>query len=211
MLGALVPCAGAETPVAAGTAPVDATWILGRLARPAPASTGFLELRGSATLKAPLRVEGEYRRPDEATFVRHVRSPYLETTTIADGRATILRERRAPRSFALSRAPELQDLQASFGALLGGDHASLQRQYRLQAKGTRQRWTLEMVPREAGLAERVRSITLHGRDGELRCIETRPAGTAPVQRTLLAGAALAAATVEEEPALIALCHDGRAP
>lgn len=210
MLGALAPCAAAETAATRPAGAVEPAWILERLARPVPARTAFLELRGSAMLKAPLRVQGEYRRPDEQTFVREVRSPYAETTTIRAGRATIARAGRAPRSFALSRAPELEGLQASFGALLSGDHASLQRQYRLQASGTQQRWTLVMAPREAALAARVSAITLHGQGAELRCIETRPAGDAPVQRTLLAAAAVAAAGVETEQALATLCQDGRA-
>ena len=76
-------------------------------------------------LKAPLRVSGEYQRPDDATLVREVQSPYRETTTIRGDQATIAREGRAPRRFKLTRAPELAALQASFGALLGGDRAAL--------------------------------------------------------------------------------------
>ena len=209
MLIALAPCAAAtEVTGASQAGPVEPAWILQQLVRPVPARTPFVELRSSAMLKTPLRVQGEYRRPDQDTLVREVRSPYAETTTIRAGRATIARAGRAPRSFALSRAPELEGLQASFGALLGGDHPSLQQQYRLQASGTHQRWTLVMAPREAGLGARLRGITLHGQDDELLCIETRPAGDAPVQRTLLAGAALAAADVDTEQALAALCQDG---
>ena len=50
----------------------------------------------------------------------------------------------------------------------------------------------------------VAGITLHGRGAELRCIETRPV-QGDVQRTLLAGAARAAATVADAAVLAALC------
>jgi hypothetical protein len=188
---------------------VDSGWILQKLARPVPARTPFVELRGSALLKAPLRVEGEYRRPDATTLVREVRAPYAETTTIADGQATIAREGRSPRRFSLSRAPELATLQASFGALLAGDSATLERHYRLQPQGSRERWTLVMTPRDASVARQLSAITLYGQGAELRCIETAPAA-GELQRTLLAGAARDAATAQTADALQTLCRAGSA-
>lgn len=200
---------------------VDSAWVLQRLARPAPMHTSFVEIRESALLKAPLRVSGEYARPRADTLVRQVRAPYLETTTIVtgkdgDGRATIVRPGQPPRSFPLSRAPQLAGLQASFGALLSGDRVQLERHYRVTSRGTRQRWTMQLDPRDASLAASVSRIELHGRGAELRCIETtapqaRPAAgkrvvAAAVQRTLLAGAARAAGAATSASALVALCH-----
>jgi hypothetical protein len=194
-------------PSAAQPAAVDSAWILQRLARPAPVSTPFVELRGSALLKAPMRIEGQYTRPDDDTLVREVRAPYAETTTIRGGEATITRGTRS-RSFALARAPELAGLQASFGALLAGDAAALERDYRITPRGSREDWTLELVPRNAALAASVRDITLHGRGAELRCIETRPV-EGDLQRTLLAGAARAATAMATGAgtAYEALCRD----
>ena len=103
LLCALVPSwASAQ---ATGDEPFDSGWILGQLKQPAPAATPFLELRESELLEAPMRISGEYRRPDADTLVRQVSAPYVETTTLKDGRATIEREGRSPRSFPLSRAP----------------------------------------------------------------------------------------------------------
>lgn len=193
-------------PCAAQPAAVEPGWILERLARPAPVSTPFVELRGSAMLKAPLRIQGEYARPDADTLVRQVRAPYVETTTIRAGEATIAREGRRPRSFALSRAPELAGLQASFGALLAGDAAALERDYRVSAQGSRQDWVLVLAPRHAAMAESVRDITLRGRGAELRCIETRPV-EGVLQRTLLAGAARAAIAAGDGADDEALCRE----
>ena len=191
--------ASAATPDA-----VDGGWILAQLARPTPTRTDFVELRDSPLLKAPLRIAGEYRRPDDATLVREVRSPYAETTTIRNGQATIVRGTRS-RSFSLARVPELAGLQASFGAMLAGDRATLERHYRIEAAGTRQHWTLTLVPRDAALAAKVRDIVLRGRGAELRCIETNPVHGSEVQRTLLASAARAADGVDDGKALAALC------
>lgn len=166
--------------------------------------TSFVELRDSPLLKAPLRISGEYRRPDDTTLVREVQSPYPETTTIRAGQATIARGSRS-RSFSLARVPELAGLQAGFGALLAGDRATLERHYRVEASGMRQHWLLTLVPRDAVLSTKVRNIVLHGRGAELRCIETHPARGGEVQRTLLASAARSANAITDGKALAALC------
>lgn len=196
-LSAAPPEAAASTPA------IDAGWILSKLARPAPTHTDFVELRDSRLLKAPLRIEGVYSRPDDATLVRDVRAPYLETTTIRNGEATIERSGKS-RRFSLDRAPELQGLQASFGAMLSGDRALLERFYAIDAGGTREDWQLRLVPRDKALASKVRDIVLHGRGAELRCIQTRPV-QGDMQRTLLAGAARSARNVTDPARLAALC------
>jgi hypothetical protein len=194
----------AAEPAPAQADPGLSGWVLSRLARPAPMRTPFVELRGSALLKAPLRLQGEYQRPDADTLVREVRSPYPETTTIRAGEVAMTRNGKT-RTFSLSRAPELAGLQASFGALLSGDRALLERHYRIAADGTRQDWSLTLLPKDKQLAGKVRDIVLHGRGAELRCIETRPV-KGDLQRTLLAGAARTAAPTLDAAALAALCH-----
>ncbi|TAK38765.1 MAG: fatty acyl CoA synthetase [Lysobacteraceae bacterium] len=190
---------------AASEPAVDAGWILSRIARPVGSHTPFVEVRGSKLLKAPLRLSGEYRRPDAATLVREVRSPYAETTTLHAGEALIERAGQAPRRFSLSRVPELAAVQASFGALLSGDRARLERHFHVEGGGARGDWTLDLVPKDPALAQALQRVVLHGRGAELRCIETRPAGKGEVQRTLLAGAATRATAAMDAAALAALC------
>ena len=138
--------------------------------------------------------------------MREVRAPYAETTTIRAGEVTIAREGRRPRTFSLSRVPELAGLQAGFGALLSGDTAALRRGYRIATNGSRQDWRMTLVPADPRAAAGVRDIVLHGRGAELRCIETTPVEGA-VQRTLLATAARAASGATTAASLAALCHD----
>jgi hypothetical protein len=205
---AMPPCAAAQAAASDAAAPQEESlqaWVLRKLARPAPMRTSFVEVRNSPTLKSPLRISGEYARPDDDTLLREVRAPYAETTTIREGSATIARAGRTPRTFSLSRVPELAGLQASFGALLSGDASALADAYRIDVTGTRQHWRLTLVPKDPALAAKVRDIALHGRGAELRCIETRPV-KGEVQRTLLAGTARAAEGVVDADALAALCH-----
>lgn len=194
-------------PAWAQTGP-DSAAILRGLARPVPAATTFVEVRESPMLKAPLRLSGEYRRPDADTLVREVRAPYAETTTIRDGHATLARAGKPDRRFALTRAPELAALQTSFGALLSGDVGALRTHYTVDAQGSAAHWALRLVPREAALAARLQGIVLHGDGGELRCIETVPA-KGPVQRTLMAAAAQAALDAGDAADIAALCRGDR--
>lgn len=186
---------------------VQTDWILARLARPAPMRTSFVELRDSRLLKKPLRLEGEYRRPDAETFVREVTQPYAEETIIRAGEVEIARGGKPVRRFSLARVPELAGLQASFGALLAGDRRTLEQHYFLDTQGTRQRWTMTLLPKDAALASKLQAITLYGRGAELRCIETQPT-QGETQRTLLATAARAAEGVQRAGALAALCYGG---
>lgn len=194
-------------PVRAAT--VQTEWILERLERPAPMRTGFVELRGSALLKEPLQISGEYQRPRDGVLVREVMVPYAETITITQGAVTIARAGKNPRTFASSRAPELAGLQASFGALLAGDREQLEQHYRIESDGTREHWTLVLTPRSADLAATLQSVVLRGRGAELRCIETQPV-KGDLQRTLLAGAARSAQDIRGAAQLAALCRGDRA-
>lgn len=204
LLCSAAPLSAAAPEPAAG--PVDPDWILSRIARPGAISTRFVELRGSALLKAPLRVEGRYARDADATLVREVTVPYHETVTLKGDTATLERDGRKQRTFSLAHAPELADLQQGFGALLSGDAGALQQHYTLSAAGTRQAWQLKLDPKDAIAAKvPVRQIQLYGKGAELRCIETT-SEKGELQRTLLAGAAQAAAGVNDAAALTALCH-----
>lgn len=210
LAASLLLAAGSLHAVPPEPARADADWILARLARPAPSHTPFVELRGSKLLKKPLRLQGEYRRPDAATLVREVSAPYVETTTIRAGEVEIARTGKPPRRFSLASVPELAGVQTSFGALLAGDRQRLEQHYRLATDGSRQRWSMTLTPREAALATRLHAITLYGRGAELRCIETYPVAGEP-QRTLLAGAARAAEGVHGVGALATLCYGGARP
>ncbi|KAF1702760.1 LolA-related protein [Pseudoxanthomonas suwonensis] len=204
LLPALLLACATTLPAAAGTAPAPES-ILRAGARPAPSHTPFVEVRQSAMLKKPLRIEGEYRREADGRLVREVRVPYAETTTLSAGEAVIERAGRAPRRVSLQQVPELEAIQNGFGALLAGDVERLERTYQVQSEGTLQAWTMRMQPRDPKLARTLARIDLHGQGSELLCVESHPARGEP-QRTLMAAAATAAAGVEDAQALAALCH-----
>src|SRR5580692_6632096 len=84
----------------------DVDALLAHLARPAPATTAFVEVHFSPLLSRPLIVSGEltYSGPD--ALARTVDRPYSEHTEIHGDEVSITRGSGKPRTFSLQRAPE---------------------------------------------------------------------------------------------------------
>jgi len=152
------------------TQQVDA--LLKRLARPAPATTPFLEAHFSQLLAKPLVVSGELQYLGPDNLARIVEQPYHERSEIRGDSVSLQRESQPPRSFSLQRAPELRSLRASFAALLGGDRAALEQQFTLDLHGDEQHWTLGLTPRDPHALEHIRSLVVYGSASEPRCLIT---------------------------------------
>jgi hypothetical protein len=58
---------------------------------------------------------------------------------------------------------------ASFGALLQGDRASLERHFSVSLLGTDARWQIDLVPRDPKLARRLATIQVAGTADRPRC------------------------------------------
>jgi len=199
-LSASPPPAAADDSAAAQDA------FVARLARPAPATTSYTEVRFVHLLRRPLVLHGELEYGGAERLGKNVQTPYRESTAIADGAVTVTREGRAPRKFGLERAPELQALLASFSALLGGDALTLHKYYAVKLVENAAKWTLTLTPKDAGLARHLRDIEVDGAGKEPQCFALHEAnGDASVM--LLGG--LAGAKLADPPtpaALDALCR-----
>jgi hypothetical protein len=155
----------AATPAAA----LDADTLIAKLARPAPASIAFTEVRVSPLLREPLVISGELEFSGPGSLDRHVRKPYHEDTSIRGESVRVEREGEQSRSFALKRAPELRGLLAGFSSLLSGDVAGLKRSFEVQTQGTEQAWTLQLVPLDARARKRLQKLEIVGHDAIPRC------------------------------------------
>jgi len=123
------------SPRAWGDAVADPESLIHRLARTAPASVGFVEVRYSSLLRAPIVVSGELTYLGPARLDRDVTAPYREHTAIRDESVSIEREGEQPRTLALRRAPELRGLLTGFSGVLAGDSAAVKRSFAIAAKG----------------------------------------------------------------------------
>jgi len=160
-------------PAAGWCAAPDIDALLKQLARPAPATTPFVEAHFLHLLTRPLVVAGklEYLGPD--ALARTVESPYHERTEVRGEAVTLEREGSKPQHFSLQHAPEMKSLLGSFAALLSGDAAGLRREFDLDISGDEASWTLQLTPRDAHVRSRILSIVVAGRRDEPRCITTQ--------------------------------------
>jgi hypothetical protein len=165
----LATCVLALAPRIAPAAELDPDALLARLARPAPDATTFVEVRYSSLLTKPLVASGQLELSEDAALVRRVTEPYRETTVLRGEQVQVEREGAKARSFSLDRAPELRGMLASFGALLRGDRASLERYFEVSVLGTEARWRIDLVPRDAKLARRLAIIRVDGANDRPRC------------------------------------------
>jgi len=199
----LAPVAGLCAPAGPGSGPrlaalssaaprtgfeIDA--LLEHLARPAPSSTPFLEAHFSALLIRPLVVGGTLEYLGPGSLARTVTEPYHERAEVRGDTVTLERDGEPAQQFSLDRVPALRSLLASFTALLGGNVAALERQFRLDLHGDAARWTLGLTPRDPQIHQRIRAITVSGSGFDLRCLTTFQAN-GDVTVTLVSAAARA--------------------
>jgi hypothetical protein len=170
VLALLLPLAALAQAPSAAAPDIDA--LLRHLARPAPASTPFVEVHFSPLLSRPLIVSGEleYNGPD--ALARTVEKPYSEHTVIQGDEVSVTRGAGKPRTFSLQRAPELKILLSSFSALLGGNRQQLEQSFSLTVAGDDAHWSMALVPRDGRVTQRVTRITVNGAADTPRCMTT---------------------------------------
>ena len=143
--------------------------LIARLAKPAPATIEFTEVRFSKLLREPLIVSGELGYSGPTSLDRRVTTPYRESTSIRGESVKVEREGEKPRSFALKHAPELRGLLAGFSAMLAGDAAALRKTFTVNATGNDDAWTLELIPPDTKLGRRLKAIEVTGSHADPRC------------------------------------------
>jgi hypothetical protein len=146
--------------------------LLRHLARPAPATTPFIEVHFSPLLSRPIIVSGELEYDGPDSLARTVEKPYSERTQIQGDTVTLTRGSDKPRVFSLQRAPELKTLLSSFSALLGGNRAQLEQAFTLSLGGDEAHWSLALTPRDSRVSQRVSRILVNGAGAGARCMTT---------------------------------------
>jgi hypothetical protein len=155
---------------------LDASTLVQRLAKPAPATIDFKEWRFSALLEQPLVVSGELRYLAADHLERFVQQPYREKTIIRGESVRVERHGEKLRTFALKRAPELKGLLSAFGALLTGDSSALEKDFEISARGGSERWELTLAPRDARARQHIGQLIVTGAANEPSCLMMGKAG-----------------------------------
>jgi len=196
----------AAAPLHAADPGVDA--LLARLARPAPDSTGFVEVRFSSLLERPIVISGHLEHRDDGSLVRRVEWPYQEVTELRGENVSVERAGSRPRRFSLDRAPELRGMLASFGAILRGDRQTLDKYFVVTARGSDARWEITLTPRDDKLKRRLSSIVLDGTEDRANCFTLEePDGDGNLMALGLADSTALPASLDRD-VLHAWCTDG---
>ena len=162
--------AGIAPPASGEPADQDATALLRSLARTPPATIRYVEVRYSKLLTEPLVVSGRLSYLGPGRFDRVVERPYDETTSIRDGEVVVRRGDQPPMRFSLKRAPALEGLLDTFGALLVGDGALLERSFTSTLSGDESAWRFDLVPRSRAIGQWLSGIVIDGAGTVPRCI-----------------------------------------
>jgi hypothetical protein len=147
----------------------DADALIARLAKPAPATIEFTEVRFSRLVREPLIVSGELGYSGPNSLDRRVTTPYHENTSIRGESVKVERDGEKPRSFALKHAPELRGLLTGFSTMLAGDAAELRQTFTVEATSNSDQWTLELTPKDVKAQRRLHRMDVVGAGTEPRC------------------------------------------
>ena len=140
---------------------LDASELLGTLARVAHSTATFEETRTIAALTALIVRRGtlRYVRPDQLEMV--VTAPAPERIEISGDNVT-MESRSGTRRVRLTQFPAAAVWVESVRATLAGDQQALLRYFRVRVTGRIAAWTLELTPFDNELADVVNRIVITG-------------------------------------------------
>jgi hypothetical protein len=172
MIRALVLALGlsAATPLFAGG--VTVAELMRGLAARGPERARFVERKDLAILDRPIVSTGELAYVPPGRLEKRTLTPKPESLVLDGGILTIERDQRKT-TLRLADYPQAGAIVESLRGMLAGDRAALERTYRLEAHGTRERWTLMMLPSDPQVAALVSRIDVAGNGDRVRSIEIR--------------------------------------
>lgn len=146
--------------------------LLPALAARDPVRMRFAERHFVAILEQPIDTTGELRFSPPDRLEKRSLGPRSERLVL-DGQTLTIERDGLRRSVDLASVPEAAALAQGLRAVLNGDAAALKRDFSVRVDGTRARWTLELVPRQASVARLIEHIRIGGEHGEVSTIDVQ--------------------------------------
>jgi outer membrane lipoprotein-sorting protein len=127
----------------------------------------FVEKREVSVLDRTVMTSGRlsFEAPD--TFVRENLKPQRERVAVVGNMLTMSRGDRS-RTVALDSVPEASVIIEAIRGTLTGNREGLQKLFETGVSGNAERWSLELVPRDARLRAQVATVRVSGRQAEVR-------------------------------------------
>jgi len=169
-------CGLACTAVLADAVAFDLTQLLRTLAQTKSGEASFIERRQIAMLDQTLESSGKlyFEAPD--TFVRETLKPRRERLAVSGNTLTIGQGTRQ-NSVAIDSMPEAAVIVEAIRGTLTGNREILDRYFASTLAGSAERWSLELVPRDARLRGQVALVRVSGQHAVVREVHvTMPDG-----------------------------------
>ena len=131
------------------------------LAQVKSGEAAFIERRTVQMLERTLESSGRlsFEAPD--TFVRETIKPRHESVKVVGNNVTMAQGGRS-RTLSLDAVPEAAVIFEAIRGTLTGNREALEQHFKASVSGSAQRWSLELVPRDALLREQVLSVRVSG-------------------------------------------------
>ncbi|MDD4880745.1 MAG: outer-membrane lipoprotein carrier protein LolA [Gallionellaceae bacterium] len=133
-------------------------------------AASFTEKKYLAILDQPVESSGELLFIPPARLEKRTLKPKGETLVL-DGDVLTIERRRQKHVLQLRDYPEVAGMIESIRATLAGDRNALERVYHLDLQGSREHWTLVLIPLDARVGKVVARIRMDGSQDEVRTVE----------------------------------------
>ncbi len=151
-------------------APFQIGELMGALANHTHELATFTEEKYLSILKAPVSSSGELSFVPPDRLEKRTLKPRVETLVLK-GDAIIVEGPIQSQELSLKDYPEIAGVAESIRATLAGDLKALERIYRLDLEGSRDRWTLVLTPLDSRVDRLIDRIRMGGTRGELLTME----------------------------------------
>ena len=148
----------------------DLDALMASLAQVKSGEATFTEKRTVFQLDQTLDSSGRlsFSAPDR--FTRETLKPHRERLAVVGNQLTLGQGSRS-RSTTLDSVPEAVVIVEAIRGTLTGNRDTLDRHFTSQLLGTADRWSLDLVPRDARLRSQVSQLRVSGRQGQLREVQ----------------------------------------
>lgn len=164
MLGLLLPVSASRA------AAFDLDALMAHLVQVKSGEATFTEKRTVFQLDQTLESSGRlsFSAPDR--FTRETLRPRSDRMAVVGNQLTVSQGRRS-RSTTLDSVPEAVVIVEAIRGTLTGNRETLERHFTTQLLGGAERWSLDLVPRDARLRGQVAQVRVSGRQGQLREVQ----------------------------------------
>ena len=153
-----------------GAHALDLDGLMQALGRVKSGEATFTERRQVQQLEQTLDSSGRLSFAAPDTFVRETLKPRRERLEVAGNTLTVTQGSRS-HSMALDANPEAVAIVEAIRGTLTGNRVVLERHFDTLVGGSLERWSLELVPRDARMRGQVARVKVAGRQALLREVE----------------------------------------